>query len=714
VTAAPHAAVFLSTLVLLAAANDSAAPVRPVTNAYFGTSITDPYRYMELGDPAYRLWAARQQQSTTAMLERARAGFPNLVTTSSDTPKITDLTMVGTSVFYIRHDAGDDVLQTCDARACRPRTVVDARAFESAPSTSIGAFAVSSDGKLVALHVYIGQTVSDMYILRVSDGHRIEAPIQNTVFDYVGFLPDNRGVVYARPPGSVQNAFAGRFFDYVHRLGSPQASDVPIFGTGISKRVAVPERAFAFVDPHDRFAIAEVRDYSAIGSRFYSAPIQTLGHPNTPWRLLGGSDAQYTDYAVHDSTIDLITHKNAPNYAVVRASLTGPFRPRIVLPPSNATVISGTLDDIPKAGIFALNAARDGDYVQLLQNGRARMVRIPYDATAKARFFKLPVRAGSILAAAADPARDGLLLQMTSWTNPGDVYWTGKESIANLTVPLNIVAKTSDAGRIVSSLTATASDGTRIPIDVVSKAGAAAEAAPAIVISAGAFGFSITPDYRLVPQAWLDARGVVAIAHIRGGGEFGERWHRAGMGAEKSNSWNDLIAAGQYLVQAHTANRLDLLGTVQSYLGGTASSIAIGRAIEERPDLFSAAVVDAPTFDMLRAETIPFGRQSIPEFGTTADRAGFEALLAMSPYAHVGDGADYPPILVRSFEHSYQIGADWQAAKMVARWQAASGRPDSAYLDVVLHSKVKPLSSATLRADALSFFAYENQRGPRP
>jgi hypothetical protein len=89
-------------------------------------------------------------------------------------------------------------------------------------------------------------------------------------------------------------------------------------------------------------------------------------------------------------------------------------------------------------------------------------------------------------------------------------------------------------------------------------------------------------------------------------------------------------------------------------------------------------------------------------------------LLAMSPYAHVGDGADYPPILVRSFEHAYQIGADWQAAKMVARWQAASGRPDSAYLDVVLHSKVKLLSSATLRADALSFFAYENQRGPRP
>jgi prolyl oligopeptidase len=714
VTAAARAAVFLSTLALLAAANDSAAPVRPVTDTYFGTAIVDPYRYMELRDPAYRQWTARQQQFTTAMLERARARYQTFVTTSSNIPKITDVTIAGNSVFYIRHDADDDVLMTCDARACHPRTVVESGAFGPSPSTSLGAFAASNDGRLVAIHVYVGQAVSDIDVLRVSDGRRIEAPIRNTVFDYVGFFADNRGIVYARPAGSVDNAFAGHFFDYAHRFGSPQASDVPVFGRGISKRVAIPERSFAFVDPHERFAIAEVRDFSAIGSRFYSAPIQTLGRPNTPWRLLGGSDAQYTDYAVHDTTIDLITHKNAPNYAVVRASLTGPFRPRIVLPPSHDTVISGTLDDIPKAGIFALNAARDGDYVQLLQNGRARMVRIPYDPAAKPSPFTLPVQAGSILAAAADPARDGLLLQMTSWTAPGDVYWTRSENIANVVVPLNILTKTEDAARIVSSLTATASDGTRIPVDVVSGYSAAAGAAPAIVISAGAFGFSITPDYRLIPQAWLDAGGIVAVAHIRGGGEFGENWHRAGMGAEKSNSWNDLIAAGQYLVQNHIASRLDLLGTVQSYLGGTASSVAIGRAIEERPDLFSAAVIDAPTFDMVRAETIPFGRQSIPEFGTAVNRAGFQALLAMSPYAHVLNGVDYPPILVRSFEHAYQIGADWQAAKMVARWQTATGRLDSAYLDIVQNTSEKPLRSATLRADALSFFAYENQRAPRP
>jgi prolyl oligopeptidase len=707
VTAARRAAVFLAVVTLVAATSDSAAPVRPVSDTYFGTTIVDPYRYMELGGPAYQNWKSGQQEVTTAMLERARAQAPNLAAGGPAAPEITDLTIAANTAFYIRHSPGEDALMACDVRACSPRTVVNSHVF--GPSTSLGAFAASDDGLFVAIHVYAGQAVSDIDVLRVSDGRRIEAPIHNTVFDYIGFFPNGRALVYARPAGPVDTAFTGRFLDYAHKLGTPQSSDVAILGTGISKLVTVPDRAFAFVDLHERFAIAEVRDYSAIGSTFYSAPVQTVGHPNTPWRLLGATDAEYTDYTVHDTTIDLITHKSAPNYAVVRASLIGPFRPRIVLPSSSDTVISGTLDDIPKAGIFALNAARDGDYVQLLQSGHARMVRIPYGAGAKPGAIALPLPVGSILAAAADSSRDGLLVQITGWTNPGDVYWIRDRRPADNGTGLNIVAKSTDSPRVSITLTATSADGAKIPVDVVSKAGAIPRAAPAIVISAGAFGFSITPDYRIVPQAWLDAGGVVAIAHIRGGGEFGENWHRAGMGANKRNSWNDLIAAGQYLVQTHVATQLDLLGTVQSYLGGTASSIAIGRAIEERPELFSTAVIDAPAFDMLRAETTPSGRAGIPEFGATTDRAGFDALLAMSPYVHVREGADYPPILVRSFEHARGIGADWQAAKMVARWQAAAGR-DAAYLDIVQDSPANSRTTATLRADAICFFAYENRR----
>jgi prolyl oligopeptidase len=713
VTAAARAAVVLS-VALIAATGDGAAPVRPQTDTYFGTAIVDPYRYMERDDPAYRQWKAQQRQATNAMLTMARSRAPQFSKSSQSAARITDLALAGDRVFYVRHTATNDALMVCDVHACQPRTIVTAATYGSLTLASLGAFAASSDGNTIALHVYVGNAISDIHFLRVTDGHDVDPPLHNSVFDYIGFFPDNRGVVYARAIGSGHDALTGRFLDYAHRFGTPQRADVAIFGSGVSKRVRVPENAFAFVDPHERYAIAEVRDYSAIGSRFYAAPTATVGRPNTPWRLLGGADAQYTDYAVRDTTIDLITHKNAPNYAVVRASLSGPFLPHVVLPASNDTVVSGTLDYVPKAGIFALNAARDADYVQLLHGGHAQMVRIPYDDGSSPQTTMLPLE-GSVLAAAVDPARDGVLLQMTSWTDPGDVYQVRKEGLWS---PLHIVDPDGNAGRHVIEITATASDGTEIPVDLILPARAPegpnhsdyyVPPAPTIVISSGAFGFSITPDYRIVPQAWLDAGGIVAVAHIRGGGEFGEDWHRAGMGANKSNSWNDLIAVGQFLVRNPISSRLDLLGTTQSYLGGTASSIAIGRAIEERPDLFSAAVIDSPSFDMLRAETIPFGQQSVPEFGSVTNRGGFAALLAMSPYAHVRDGATYPPILVRSFQH-YLIGADWQAAKMVARWQAATNRPGSAYLDIVGDSSADTRTQADLREDALAFFSYENSR----
>ncbi len=713
-TAAARAAVVLS-VALIAATADWAAPVRPETDTYFGTAIVDPYRYMERDDPAYRQWKAQQRQATNAMLAVARARAPTFFKPPPSGARITDLALAGASAFYMRHTATNDALTVCDVRACRPRTIVTTATYGSPKSASLGAFAASSDGKTIALHVYVGHAISNIHLLRAVDGRDVEPPLHNSVFDYIGFFPDNRGVVYARAIGAGGNAIAGRFLDYAHRFGTSQGGDVAIFGSGVSKRVSVPANAFAFVDPHERYAIAEVRDYSAIGSRFYSAPTATIGRPDTPWRLLGNPRAQYTDYAVHGTTIDFITHANAPNYAIVRASLIGPFRPQVVLPSSTDTVVSGTLDNIPKAGIFALNAARDADYVQLLHAGRAQMVRIPYHDHPAPQTMNLPLD-GSILEAAADPARDGLLMHVTSWTDPGDVFVVQKDDLWS---PLHVVHPDGNARRNVIETSATASDGTRVPIDLIRTAmppegpnypDIYVAPAPTIVISSGAFGFSITPDYRIVPQAWLDAGGIVAIAHIRGGGEFGEDWHRAGMGAKKHNSWNDLISVGENLLQRHIASRLDLLGTTQSYLGGAASSIAIGRAVEERPDLFTAAVIDAPSFDMLRAETIPFGQQSVPEFGSVTNRNGFEALLAMSPYAHVRHGVAYPPILVRSFEHAYQVGADWQAAKMVARWQSATNRPGSAYLDIVGDSSSDTRTQADLRKDALAFFSYENAR----
>ncbi len=173
-------------------------------------------------------------------------------------------------------------------------------------------------------------------------------------------------------------------------------------------------------------------------------------------------------------------------------------------------------------------------------------------------------------------------------------------------------------------------------------------------------------------RAWYDRGGMIAFAHVRGGGELGEAWHKAGFQATKPNTWKDFIACAQYLVDRQYTRPAKMFGWAAS-----AGGILIGRAIEERPDLFAAAVIDVPAADMLRirdhGRTVPF---NIPEFGSVKTEAGFKALYAMSPYAHVQDGIKYPAVLITTGINDPRVAA-WEPAKFAARLQAAtaSGKP---------------------------------------
>jgi prolyl oligopeptidase len=172
-------------------------------------------------------------------------------------------------------------------------------------------------------------------------------------------------------------------------------------------------------------------------------------------------------------------------------------------------------------------------------------------------------------------------------------------------------------------------------------------------------------------RSWYDRGDSIAFAHVRGGGEYGEAWHMAGFQATKPNTWKDFIACAQYLVDRRYTNPHKLFGWAQS-----AGGILIGRAIEERPDLFGAAVIRVPAADMVRFQTTANGPGNIPEFGDVRTPAGFKALYAMSPYAHVEDGAKYPPVLVYAGANDQRVAA-WIPTKFAARLQAAtaSGKP---------------------------------------
>jgi prolyl oligopeptidase len=181
----------------------------------------------------------------------------------------------------------------------------------------------------------------------------------------------------------------------------------------------------------------------------------------------------------------------------------------------------------------------------------------------------------------------------------------------------------------------------------------------------------MTPFFRPQYLAWFNRGGVFAVAHVRGGGEYGEDWHKAGYKATKSNTWNDAIACGEWLV----ANKYTSPARM-AIEGGSAGGIFVGRAITARPDLFAAALDEVPSSDTLREETSANGIPNIPEFGTVKDPEGFKALLEMSPYSNVKDGTPYPAVMIESGYNDPRVDA-WEAGKMAARLQAAtsSGKP---------------------------------------
>jgi prolyl oligopeptidase len=211
-----------------------------------------------------------------------------------------------------------------------------------------------------------------------------------------------------------------------------------------------------------------------------------------------------------------------------------------------------------------------------------------------------------------------------------------------------------------------------IPLSIIYKRGIKLDGSnPTLLSGYGAYGISRDPGFNPSLLAWYEKGGVYAVAHVRGGGEYGEDWYKAGYKLTKPNTWKDFIACAEYLIQNGYTSPSRLAGT-----GGSAGGILIGRAVTERPDLFGAAIFQVGCLDMLRIETTPNGVPNIPEFGSVKTKEGFKGLYEMSAYDHVSDGTKYPAVLLTTGINDPRV-EPWQSAKMAARLQAATagGKP---------------------------------------
>ena len=657
----------VATAPLSAQAPPPVARAKDVVDTLYGTVVHDPYRWMEAPDnPQLLEWMKAQSWYTRGVLDAIpghSALQERLDSLSNAGIALYNVSLAPRLVLYEKLLPGDDVakLYVRDGMAGEERLLVDPqRSAKQGTHNSLDYFAPSLDGKYVAYGISSGGSeASVLHIVEVATGRVVADSIDRAQFGPPAWLPDGRSFLYNRlqklsadapPTAKYENSKIFR-----HTLGTSPEADRAEIGVDVNALVPVSatEGPFASMSAGSLYVVAVVTQFVRNEVQLYAEPVAQLRGGATPWRKIADFDDEVTGFAVHGDDIFLLTHKDAPRFRIVRTSLSRPdlAHAKEVVPTSEAVITN-------------LGAAKDALYVQQLDGGIARIVRVPYGANP--RQVRLPFD-GSIGELVTDPRESGALLKLSSWTKSQLWYRfdpvTSKVTDTKLRPPSPV-----DYSEITSEeVKAPSADGTLIPLSIIYKKGLEKDGShPTLLSGYGAYGVTQDPAFSPLLLAWLERGGVYAVAHVRGGGEYGEEWHQAGQKLTKQNTISDFVACAEYLIQQGYTSPSHLSGE-----GRSAGGILIGGAITQRPELFAAALNEVGASDMVRMELTPNGPTNTPEFGSVATEDGFKGLYAMSAYHHVKDGTVYPAVLLNTGLNDPRV-APWQVAKMAARLQAAT------------------------------------------
>jgi len=659
------------------------APVRTVTDDYYGTKVADPYRYMEnLKDPEVKAWFKAQNDYTRATLDRI-PGREKLLARihelDQSVPRVAAIRLPGDVYIVFKRRPNEDVakiylrngLNGSDRPLVDPEKVKLTPEDQAKGKNDFTSIAVSPDGKLLVIGIIPGgsETNNELHVFEIATGHEVGDVITHGACAeglFASWLPDSRSFVYGRlqdlPAGAPAEQLRQNFRSYLHVLGTDQSKDVPIFGSGAVPGIDVDKSLIASVSipVGSRYAIGVLNGSVTPNSAYYIAPVDSVGKPGTPWRKIADFADGVTSVAVHDDDLYLLTYKDAPRYKILRLDARQPdlANAQTVVPPGEAVITD-------------MSEAKDALYVQLMDGGIGRLLRVPNRPAAKPERVALPFD-GTVYMG-ADPRLPGALLYVSTWTRAFKVYAYDPKSMRVSDTGIQPAGPFDDPADLESEEVKVPShDGVLVPLSIVHKKGLKLDGTnPTLVDGYGGYAISINPYFGSVELAWFELGGVNATCHVRGGGEYGEDWHLAGKGATKPNTWLDFIACAQYLVDKKYTSTARMAGT-----GGSAGGILIGRAITERPDLFGAAIIDVGVLDTVRFETSANGETNIPELGTVKTEEGFKNLYTMSSYLHVKDGTSYPAVLLTTGMNDPRVDP-WLPGKMTARLQAAtsSGKP---------------------------------------
>jgi prolyl oligopeptidase len=642
-------------------------PKKPVTNDYQGVKVDDPYQWLEKDDdPAVKAWSDTQNQRTRAYLDKLpdRAAIEKQLTEwfAKTSPSYYALVSRPGILFALKFQppkqqpmlvtlaSADDVKSE--------KMVLDPNALDAKGTTAIDWFVPSLDGKYIAISISEGGSEDGtLHIYETATGKALPDTIAHVQYPTAGgsaaWNADGTGVYYTRFPRKGERPDADlNFYQqvYFHKLGTPDGEDTYSIGKDFPRIAEV-----ALETSHDgKYVVATVANGDGGDFAFY------LLNPNGEWKQI----AQFSDQCKaavlgRDQALYLLSTAGSPRGKVLRLPLDTPelAKATVIVPPGEAVIQRQTLS-------AQLVPTADAIYVGDLLGGPSQIRRFALDGKGETVIPIPEISAVQEMLALEDGS---LLFRDVSYTEPAAWFHCGAGKEPPVKTALFVTAPVSFADIEVTREFAPSKDGTKVPLNVLRKKGTPLDGNnPTLLYGYGGYGVSMSPSFDFTRRLWFDRGGVFVVANIRGGGEFGEEWHKAGNLTKKQTVFDDFAAAAEYLVKQKYTRPEKL-----AIQGGSNGGLLMGAMITQHPDLVRAVVSSVGIYDMLRVELAPNGEFNVTEFGTVKDPEQFKALYAYSPYHHVVDGTKYPSILMTTGANDGRV-APYHSRKMIARLDEAN------------------------------------------
>ena len=648
------------------------AKVEVVVDNYFGTELDDPYRYMEdLTDSSTLDWMKAQSDYSRNLLDRIpgrqslidkMAEFDKRKSSRVSPPRITDNDVY----FYLKTTPEDETgkLYYRNGFEGEETLLFDPETYNPDDDLQyvISDFNPDHEGLKVAFEVAPnGSENGVLHILNVKTKELFPEKIDRCTNSFGNWLEGNNSFLYLRL-NSEDVHDPHRYLNsktYLHQMGTDPQNDKEMFSRDKYPELEISSADFPAL-LYDKDINWLLGALFTVDNRWnaYYAPKDELMNDKINWkRLINLEDDVLTINPYYDD-LYCLTMKDAQNYKIIKINLSNPDM-------ASAEVIVEEPEDVT---IDDFEVTREGIYYSMTKNGvEERLYFLPFGESL-AREIELPYPAGRLTLSSRGFKYSDIWVVIMGWTTDFKRYRYDLESNSFIHEQMSDIAEYPEYDNlIVEEVEVASHDGEMVPLSIIYNKGTEMDGStPLFMMGYGSYGISINPFFSPSFFLWINEGGILAIAHVRGGGEKGDSWHKGGFKTTKPNTWKDLIACAEYLIDNKytSSNRLVING-------GSAGGILVGRAMTERPDLFAAVIPEVGSLNTVRSEEAPGGPANVPEFGTVKDSVECMALIEMDSYHNLKDGTKYPATLVTAGMNDPRVIA-WVPAKFAAKLMAAN------------------------------------------